>query len=152
MDLGLRDGKLKSHILEYLKIANVFEFSANLILRPCDQYPSEPGVLKSRPLSSLSAHSSHGGGSSAQNAYGSGTHNTISSHDEEGYDSENGIFVKPSKTTSRQLHSKMANSSSSASGMKSNKVRKNESIYPNILKKYRFYVVRRCVKHKVCQT
>ena len=31
-------------------------FSANLILRPCDQYPSEPGVLKtsSRPISAQS--------------------------------------------------------------------------------------------------
>ena len=27
------------------------------ILRPCDQYPSEPGVLKPRPVSSLSARS-----------------------------------------------------------------------------------------------
>ena len=94
-----------------------------MILRPCDQYPSEPGVLKSRPLSSLSAHSSHGGGSSAPFTHGTGAQNTISSHDEEGYDSENGIFVKPSKTTSRQLHSKMANQSSSSSGIKNNKVR-----------------------------
>merc|ERR1719357_1652639 len=30
---------------------------ATRILRPCDQYPSEPGVLKSRPVSSLSARS-----------------------------------------------------------------------------------------------
>ena len=122
--MGLWDGiLLNSHMLVYLIITKFLNFSANLILRPCDQYPSEPGVLKSRPLSSLSAHSSHGGGSSAQNAHGSGTQNTISSHDEEGYDSENGIFIKPSKSTSRQLHSKMANSSSSASGMKINKVR-----------------------------
>ena len=92
-------------------------------MRPCDQYPSEPGVLKSRPLSSLSAHSSHGGGSSAPFNQGTGAQNTISSHDEEGYDSENGIFVKPSKSTSRQLHSKMANHSSSSSGIKNNKVR-----------------------------
>ena len=85
--------------------------TANLILRPCDQYPSEPGVLKSRPLSSLSAHSSHGGvGFSAPQVWnGAGTNqSTFSSHDEEGYDSENGVFLKPSKTVSQQQNQRSA--------------------------------------------
>jgi len=31
-------------------------FSGRGILRPCDQYPSEPGVLNSRPVSVLSGY------------------------------------------------------------------------------------------------
>ena len=85
-------------------------FLANLILRPCDQYPSEPGVLKSRPLSSLSAHSSHGVGSIPQSYGSSAIHGTINSHDEEGYDSENGVFIKPSKTAPRsKQHQHLSN-------------------------------------------
>ena len=38
-------------------------------------------------------------------AYAVGTSSAISSHDEEGYDSENGVFIKPTKAISRQAPS-----------------------------------------------
>ena len=79
-------------------------FLANLILRPCDQYPSDPGVLKSRPLSSLSAHSSYGGGSIARLGR-AGTASSINSHDDEDYDSESGGFAKPTRAFGRQISS-----------------------------------------------
>ena len=44
--------------------------------------------------------------------YGAGTQSTFSSHDEEGYDSENGIFIKPSKIISRQQPSKLLHQNS----------------------------------------
>ena len=54
--------------------------------------------------------------------YGMGAANTISSHDEEGYDSENGLFVKPTKIISRQATSNLPNYPS-GNGHNNNKVR-----------------------------
>lgn len=70
------------------------------ILRPCDQYPSEPGVLKSRPLSSLSAHSNYGGGGTLGSRGGAAGHKTecssTSGHSPRDRDCDD--FVEPSSS------------------------------------------------------
>ena len=60
--------------------------------------------------------------------YGAGPQSTFSSHDEEGYDSENGVFIKPSKTVSRQQPSKLLPYSSNNGNNSNNKVRIKENL------------------------
>ena len=65
-------------------------FSGRGILRPCDQYPSEPGVLNSRPVSVLSGYGGAGGhGGSTASRNGDDFQDDI-----DGDDDDNGFVIK----------------------------------------------------------